>query len=135
MVSPCVRLRVPDTDYCGEHEHYAELGFLARSRARDKVRLDVMGKEGSAGSMLAAPFKAAGKKIQASIDADDERDRRIVCQFCHESSCVTTRSKRVKRGVSGGKATAAILTSGYSMLGVGLSRKQEVTELSCRTVA
>jgi hypothetical protein len=42
-------------------------------------------------------------------------------------------SKRGEReaGVSGGKATGAILTLGTSLLAKGLSRKEEVTEAHC----
>ena len=38
----------------------------------------------------------------------------------------------MKQGISGGKATAAVLTAGISMLGTGLSRKQKVTKAKCR---
>jgi len=44
---------------------------------------------------------------------------------------VTTKPVKVKRGVSGGKATAAVLTGGISLLGTGLSRKVKATELHC----
>lgn len=37
----------------------------------------------------------------------------------------------MKAGVSGGKATAALLTGGFSLLAMGLSRKQRVTEAWC----
>ena len=38
---------------------------------------------------------------------------------------------KTKQGVSGGKATAAVLTAGVSMFATGLSRKQKVTEMTC----
>lgn len=43
------------------------------------------------------------------------------------------KTKRVtqKQGISGGKATGAVLTAGFSVLATGLSRKQEVTECKC----
>jgi hypothetical protein len=50
---------------------------------------------------------------------------------------VSSRQVKVKKGVSGGKMTGAILTGGISMLGTGLSRKEKVTEMrcgSCKTV-
>jgi hypothetical protein len=59
------------------------------------------------------------------------QDASIVCAFCHEAGNVTTRAVKVKRGVSGAKATGAVLTGGLSVVGTGLSRKQEATELRC----
>ncbi|HYA40277.1 MAG TPA: hypothetical protein VEF34_03175 [Syntrophobacteraceae bacterium] len=40
--------------------------------------------------------------------------------------------KQMKKGISGGKATAAILTGGFSLLVTGLSRKEQLTEAKCR---
>ena len=37
----------------------------------------------------------------------------------------------VDEGISGGKAAAAILTAGISILFVGLSRREELTEARC----
>jgi hypothetical protein len=37
----------------------------------------------------------------------------------------------VKAGISGGKATGAILTGGLSLLATGLSRKHAATEANC----
>ena len=36
-----------------------------------------------------------------------------------------------KRGISGGKATGAVMTGGLSMLATGLSRKERVNALHC----
>lgn len=55
----------------------------------------------------------------------------IECPWCHVLGKVSTRSVRRKKGVSGGKATGAVLTGGLSVLVTGLSRREEVTELSC----
>jgi hypothetical protein len=38
---------------------------------------------------------------------------------------------KVKRGISGGKATGAVLTGGVSMLATGLSRKEAATKATC----
>jgi hypothetical protein len=37
----------------------------------------------------------------------------------------------LKKGISGGKATGALLTGGVSILASGLSRKEKVTEARC----
>jgi hypothetical protein len=41
----------------------------------------------------------------------------------------------MKQGISGGKATGAVLTMGVSMLATGLSRKQKVTKANCKNCA
>ena len=37
----------------------------------------------------------------------------------------------MKKGISGGKATGAVLTGGLSLLATGLSRKEMVREAYC----
>lgn len=55
----------------------------------------------------------------------------MVCPHCNVSGRVRTKSVTQKKGVSGGKATAAVLTGGISMLATGLSRKQNNTQAHC----
>lgn len=55
----------------------------------------------------------------------------MICPHCQTKGFVKTKNIKQKAGVSGGKATAAILTGGLSLLAVGLSRKQECTEAKC----
>jgi hypothetical protein len=43
----------------------------------------------------------------------------------------TTRKVEAKKGISGGKATGAVLTAGISILATGLSRKETVTQVAC----
>lgn len=56
---------------------------------------------------------------------------KLKCPHCDTRGTVYTRAARVKRGISGGKAAAAVFTGGASMLATGLSRKQGVTEAYC----
>ena len=56
----------------------------------------------------------------------------IVCPHCQKTGGVKSKSVKQKKGISGTKATAAVLTAGISMLGTGLSRKEKVTELHCK---
>ena len=44
---------------------------------------------------------------------------------------VRTKKINVKKGVSGSKATAGLLTGGLSLLVVGLSRQEELTKARC----
>lgn len=55
----------------------------------------------------------------------------MVCPHCQAKGTVATKHVKQKKGVSGGKATAAVLTGGFSMLATGLSRKEKVTEAHC----
>lgn len=59
-------------------------------------------------------------------------NQHIVCPHCGTRGRVKTKQVKVKQGVSGGKATAAVLTLGVSMLATGLSRKQKMTECTCK---
>jgi hypothetical protein len=55
----------------------------------------------------------------------------IICPHCQSRGTVRTKQVKRKKGVSGGKATAAVLTGGLSVLATGLSRKETVTEAHC----
>jgi hypothetical protein len=55
----------------------------------------------------------------------------MLCPHCQTRGKVNTQTVKVKSGVSGGKATGAVLTGGLSLLATGLSRKQQVTQASC----
>lgn len=55
----------------------------------------------------------------------------MVCPHCHVQGKIRTKSITQKKGVSGGKATAAVLTGGVSLLATGLSRKENATEAHC----
>lgn len=57
--------------------------------------------------------------------------RQIVCRFCGVAGRVRVSDVRRKKGLSGGKATAGLLTGGASLLLVGLSRKEATRELEC----
>jgi len=60
-----------------------------------------------------------------------ERDRQIICPHCHTRGHVRTQLVSAKQGISGGKATAAILTGGLSLLATGLSQRQKITKATC----
>jgi DNA-directed RNA polymerase subunit RPC12/RpoP len=55
----------------------------------------------------------------------------IVCPQCGQEGYVMTKSVTKKKGLSGGKTTAAVLTGGVSMLFTGLSRKETSTQAKC----
>jgi hypothetical protein len=54
------------------------------------------------------------------------------CPHCGAVGRIKTKRVKQKQGISGGKATGAVLTAGFSVLATGLSRKREVTEMRCK---
>ena len=55
----------------------------------------------------------------------------MVCPHCQQRGRVHTKQVDRKRGISGTKATAAVLTGGASILATGLSQKDKATEAYC----
>lgn len=55
----------------------------------------------------------------------------IICPHCQVKGMVHTKKINKKVGISGGKATAALLTAGVSVLATGLSRKDHLTQAYC----
>jgi hypothetical protein len=55
----------------------------------------------------------------------------IICPQCHKKGVVHTNPFDKKNGISGAKATGAILTGGISLLFTGLSRTDNVTQAHC----
>lgn len=54
-----------------------------------------------------------------------------ICPHCQTKGFVHTKPVKRKKGVSGAKATGALLTLGFSMLATGLSRKETMTQAHC----
>ncbi|MDP2181898.1 MAG: zinc ribbon domain-containing protein [Actinomycetota bacterium] len=65
-------------------------------------------------------------------DAMAPKSAAMVCPHCQSKGTVSTKQVKQKKGISGGKATAAVVTGGLSILATGLSRKEDVTEAHCR---
>jgi transcription elongation factor Elf1 len=64
--------------------------------------------------------------------AKAQRDFQLRCPHCGAEGQVSTAKFKRKGGIAGSKATAAILTAGFSLLVVGLSRKKRGTVLRCQ---
>jgi len=54
-----------------------------------------------------------------------------ICPHCQTKGSVRTMPVKRKKGISGAKATGALLTVGVSMLATGLSRKEGMTQAHC----
>ena len=55
----------------------------------------------------------------------------LICPHCQTKGKVSTSSIIKKTGISGGKATGAIMTGGVSLLVTGLSRNERATQAHC----
>lgn len=66
-----------------------------------------------------------------TLSPKELQDKKIICPHCQTRGFVTTERVKRKSGIHGGKATAALLTAGVSLLGTGLSQKNTVTEAHC----
>ena len=73
------------------------------------------------------------KSVREKTDAEKRKagEHKIVCPQCQERGFVTTAKVTEKAGIHGGKATAAILTGGVSMLATGLSNELGKTQATC----
>lgn len=75
--------------------------------------------------------KAAARPTPPKRSSGSPRATSIICPHCQTKGGVVTRQVKRKRGISGSKATGAVLTAGLSVLATGLSRKDIVTAASC----
>jgi len=62
---------------------------------------------------------------------DGHVNAQMICPHCQARGTVRTKHVTQKKGISGGKAAAAVLTAGVSVLATGLSRKEGMTEAHC----
>lgn len=56
---------------------------------------------------------------------------KLTCPHCNVTGQVLSGVVTRKKGISGGKATGALMTGGLSLFAVGLSRKEATRHLSC----
>jgi len=75
--------------------------------------------------------KGAGENTIENFEVKSQMESNMICPYCQTKGSVTTKKIKRKAGISGGKATAGILTCGISLLGTGLSRKELITEACC----
>lgn len=87
----------------------------------------------------ADPLRAACQKALAREAKEHRRlawrygpiNLDLICPHCQAKGRVHAKQENVKVGISGGKATAAVLTGGLSLLATGLSRKTLTTAAWC----
>lgn len=69
--------------------------------------------------------------IKGTMSLFPKANPKIVCKFCGVTGRVTVQDVDRKQGISGGKATGAVLTGGASLLVTGLSKVQGCKQLAC----
>lgn len=77
---------------------------------------------------------ADGKRLGISIDKIAKHgapNAQMICPHCQTKGKVLTKTVSKKAGISGAKATGALLTGGLSIVATGLSRKDTLTEAHC----
>jgi hypothetical protein len=79
--------------------------------------------------ILAIVIWAVAKSGNTSIRA--EQNAQLVSPHCQTKGSVTTCHVKLKKGISGAKATVALLTAGVSVPATGLSRREAATEAKC----
>jgi hypothetical protein len=76
--------------------------------------------------------RAEAKRASAErASRDGWKNPQMVCPHCQTQGSVRTKPVTRKTGISGGKATAALLTGGASVLLTGLSNKENATQAHC----
>ena len=107
-----------DDDFGSKAAKAAEEALKAEEEARER------NKRRAARHAADAPRRARSQRYGTL-------NRRLVCPHCQETGTVRTKTVVRGKGLSGGKATAAVLTGGLSMLATGLSRKEKDTQAHC----
>ncbi len=77
------------------------------------------------------PLCGQGKRKRSEPHPRGVLNSQMICPHCQRKGSVRTKPVKQKAGISGGKATAAIITGGFSVLAVGLSRKEKKTQAHC----
>lgn len=76
-------------------------------------------------SLLAEATQRNQEILYGSINAA------MMCPHCQTNGKIRTKHITQKKGISGGKAVATVLTGGLSLIAVGLSRKEGATQAHC----
>jgi Protein of unknown function (DUF2510) len=77
-------------------------------------------------------YRAYDSMKRAALESTfGQINAKVECPQCHNTGAVAVTSVWQKVGVSGGKATGAVLTGGVSLVATGLSRKQKVSQAHC----
>lgn len=71
------------------------------------------------------------KPTPEEAERERQAQAQIRCPHCGQVGCVSKTLVQRKQGISGGKATGALMTAGFSLALTGLSRKQLISHMAC----
>lgn len=108
----------------------AVVAAIIASIAQSNKEAEIMrtGSEAEKAALLAKRARSAANRESLAHGAIRAQ---MVCPHCQVRGQVRCKAVKNKKGISGGKATGALLTGGISMLATGLSRKEAATEAYC----
>ncbi|WP_162895858.1 hypothetical protein [Novosphingobium sp. THN1] len=78
-----------------------------------------------------APARKAARQLASDEIFHGPINPALICPHCATKGKVHTQSVSKKQGISGAKATGALLTGGVSLLATGLSAKEKKTKALC----
>jgi len=111
------------------------VAVIIRSAEVRRKKLEAMSPEERTAFLAREQSERAAKEREAQSRRDaityGPINAAMVCPHCNTRGNIRTKGIVNKKGVSGGKATAAVLTGGVSLLAVGLSRKEKGTQAYC----
>ena len=107
------------------------VALLIRSAQVKRRKLEAMSPEERSAFLAERAAKAQAAQIRRDQVNFGPINPAMVCPHCSARGYIRTKGITTKKGVSGGKATAAVLTGGVSLLAVGLSRKENSTQAHC----
>lgn len=102
--------------------------IFAVVKARREAQIMASGTDEQRAALRA---RRAQNEINRAVLMHGDLRSQVVCPHCMERGRVRCKEIKNKKGISGGKATGAILTGGVSMLATGLSRKEAATQAYC----
>lgn len=104
---------------------------LATTEEKEKARAEMMTRPPAPTRKPIAPVDPPRPPASVGYGAWGVIRPALICPHCGQGGGVQTKQVRRKQGVSGGKATAALLTAGISLFATGLSRKEQATRAHC----
>jgi hypothetical protein len=118
-----------------EYQELARREFAAQREGvsvdEEQLLADIRSEARKAEQTRKAEAEAKAAKKEAAQEKAKGINPAMVCPHCGERGKVGTHIVRAKKGISGGKATGALLTGGLSILATGLSRKETLTRAHC----
>jgi hypothetical protein len=97
----------------------------------ESAKIEKMTPDEKSAYLEAKRRKAEAARIAMRDVQHGHVNSQMICPHCQSRGTVRTKHVTQKKGISGGKATAAVLTAGVSVLATGLSRKEGATEVHC----